>query len=33
MRIRSAAALESRWQIAVRFQALQWKDICRYTDY
>jgi hypothetical protein len=32
MRIRSVAALEPRWQIAVPFQPLQWKDIYRYTD-
>ena len=32
MRIRSVAALEPRWQIAVRFQPLQWEDIYRYTD-
>jgi hypothetical protein len=32
MRIRSVAALESRWRIAVRFQPLQWEDIYRYTD-
>ena len=33
MRNRSVAVLDSRLQFAVRFQALQWEDIYRYTDY
>ena len=33
MRNRSVAVPESRSQFAVRFLALQWKDIYRYTDY